>query len=283
MVYQVLLALKATRDTTLAALLILVAVVGCVSPTPSAEAVRNMGQASASPSQTLAASLDPTLTLPLEPATTNTPRPTHSPTSEPTATAQPRPTFTPEPAMTDILSPSLVAEASPTPCVLSPIVVPTLPAKIPTYTQLDRATGLHVTGKPQGIDLSNYRLNVVGKVDHLLSLTYDHLRCMPKVEVHCQLVCPETFVDEATWAGVPMEYILELAGMQSGVEGIKLTSADGYSVPVPMIEVDVENNLLAYEWEGEPLPILHGFPVRAVFPESAGSRWVKWLVEIEVY
>jgi len=140
-----------------------------------------------------------------------------------------------------------------------------------------------VTGTPQEIDPDSYRLNVVGKVNHPLSLTYDDLRCMPKVEIHCQLVCPETFVDEATWAGVPLDYILELTGMQSGVEGIKMTSTDGYSVSVPMIEVDVENNLLAYEWEGEPLPILHGFPVRAVFPESVGSRWVKWLVEIEVY
>jgi DMSO/TMAO reductase YedYZ molybdopterin-dependent catalytic subunit len=140
-----------------------------------------------------------------------------------------------------------------------------------------------MTGTPQEVDLKDYRLSVIGKVDRPLSLTYDDLRCMPKTEVHCMLVCPETFVDEATWAGVPLAYVLDLAGMQYGAEGIKLTSADGYSVPVPMTEVRAENNLLAYEWEGEPLPILHGFPVRAVFPESMGSRWVKWLVEIEVY
>ena len=40
---------------------------------------------------------------------------------------------------------------------------------------------------------------------------------------------------------------------------------------------------LAYEWAGEPLPVVHGFPVRAVFPESGGSFWVKWLVEIVAY
>jgi DMSO/TMAO reductase YedYZ molybdopterin-dependent catalytic subunit len=50
-----------------------------------------------------------------------------------------------------------------------------------------------------------------------------------------------------------------------------------------MIEVGVEKNLLAYEWKGEQLSILQGFPVRDVFPESVGSRWVKWLVESEVY
>jgi DMSO/TMAO reductase YedYZ molybdopterin-dependent catalytic subunit len=42
-------------------------------------------------------------------------------------------------------------------------------------------------------------------------------------------------------------------------------------------------SILAYAWEGEPLPILHGFPVWAVFPELDGSTWVKWLVKIEVY
>jgi len=64
--------------------------------------------------------------------------------------------------------------------------------------------------------------------------------------------------------------------------GILLTGANGYSVPISMLELDSKDNLLAYEWEGEPLPILHGFPVRAVFHELVGSRWVKWLVEIEV-
>ncbi|GAB4526972.1 MAG: hypothetical protein Kow0063_01780 [Anaerolineae bacterium] len=162
-------------------------------------------------------------------------------------------------------------------------MVPTMPAEIPTYTQLDRSTGLHMTGTPQQIDLATYRLKVTGKVKTSLSLSYDDLRCMPKVEVHCKLVCPGTFVDEATWAGVPLDYVLELAGMQGDAEGIKLTSADGYSMPISMLELDTEDNLLAYEWEGEPLPILHGFPVRAVFPELMGSRWVKWLVEIEVY
>jgi len=148
---------------------------------------------------------------------------------------------------------------------------------------LDRTTGLHITGTFQEIDLDSYRLKVTGKVDNPLSLSYDDLRCMPKSEVHCKLVCPETFVDEATWAGVPLEYVLELAAIHSGAEGIKLISADGYAMPVSMTEVRSERNLVAYKWEGEPLPILHGFPVRAVFPESMGSRWVKWLVEIEVY
>jgi DMSO/TMAO reductase YedYZ molybdopterin-dependent catalytic subunit len=285
MIYPSLLALKVTRSTVLVALLILVAIAGCVSPGPPAKTVPDTGQGvtlppSATPAR--AARIVPSPTFTVEPRATSAPNPTHTPTPTPSATAEPTSTA-PVPTASVALDPSPVEEVSPTPCVLPTVVVPTLPAKIPTYTQLDRTTGLHVTGTAQEIDLKSYRLKVIGKVDQSLSLTYDDLRCMPRIEVHCRLVCPETFVDEATWAGVPLEYVLQLAGMQSGAEGIKLISADGYAMPVPMTEVSSENNLLAYEWEGEPLPILHGFPVRAVFPESMGSRWVKWLVEIEVY
>jgi DMSO/TMAO reductase YedYZ molybdopterin-dependent catalytic subunit len=33
---------------------------------------------------------------------------------------------------------------------------------------------------------------------------------------------------------------------------------------------------------GQTLPVLQGFPLRAVFPAKYGSFWTKWLVKIEV-
>ena len=169
------------------------------------------------------------------------------------------------------------------PCTLEPIVVPTLPDEIPGYTQKDPATGLHVTGKAQEIDLESYQLEVTGEVNHSLSLRYDDLRCMPKIEARPTLICPGFFRDIATWAGVPLKHVLELAGVQEGASGIKLISADGYSSSVPLSEALSEQNYLAYELEGEPVPILHGFPIRAIFPELQGNKWAKWLVKIEVY
>jgi DMSO/TMAO reductase YedYZ molybdopterin-dependent catalytic subunit len=167
-------------------------------------------------------------------------------------------------------------------CSLSPIMVPTMPAEIPAYTTLDPATGLHVTGRVSEIDLGSYRLEVTGKVDHPLSLGYDDLRCMPKIEKEATLVCPGFFVDVATWAGASLEHILQLAGVQSNATQLLLFAADGYSTSVSLEEAAFEGNFLAYEWEGQPLPRLHGFPVRAIFPEMQGNSWVKFLVKIEV-
>ena len=170
-----------------------------------------------------------------------------------------------------------------TPCAVPTIVVPTVPPTIPGYAQLDETTGLHVTGKAQKIDLESYRLEVTGKVKHPLKLSYDDLRCMPRIEARPTLICPGFFADTATWAGTPLKSVLELAGVQEKASGIRLISADGYSAPVPLSEALSDKNFLAYAWEGKPLPILHGFPVRAVFPELDGDTWMKWLVKIEVY
>ena len=167
-------------------------------------------------------------------------------------------------------------------CALTPVIPPTPPAEVPGYTQLDESTGLHVTGTMQVIDVQAYRLGVTGKVDRPLSLTYDDLRCMPKLAEQATLVCPGFFQDEGTWAGVSLKTVLDLAGMQPGATELKLVSADGYATTVAVKNVLAEDNLIAYEWEGNPLPVLHGFPARAVFPALDGNAWVKWLVEIEV-
>ncbi len=177
----------------------------------------------------------------------------------------------------------ITAFPTPTACTLPTVVVPTPPATVPGYAELDPTTGLHVTGGVQAIDLESYRLEVTGKVAQPLSLTYDELRCMPKVEVQCTLICPGFFQDEATWAGASLDHVMARAGVQPDAEGLKLISVDGYVTEVSMKAAREGDNFLAYEWEGEPLPIIHGFPVRVVFPALEGNKWAKWLVEIEVF
>ena len=167
-------------------------------------------------------------------------------------------------------------------CELPPISVPQLPETIPGYTELDPATNLHMTGTPQEIDLQGYTLEITGEVSRPVSLTYDDLRCLPKIESRPTLVCVGFFEDTATWAGASLQDVLSLAEPKEGATHIKLVSADGYATVLSLEEASKSENYLAYEWEGEPIPVLHGFPVRAVFPQMNGNRWVKWLIAIEV-
>jgi DMSO/TMAO reductase YedYZ molybdopterin-dependent catalytic subunit len=170
-------------------------------------------------------------------------------------------------------------------CDLPPIKVPKMPAVIPENMALDRETGLHMTGTPQKIDLKGYRFLVTGLVEKPLSLQYDELRCLPKVTAAPPLKCTgifEDWVDTATWSGVTIADVLNLAHPLPEAKSISMISADGYKVTIDLETALKPENYLAYELEGQPLPVLHGFPLRSVFPAKEGSHWVKWLVEINV-
>ena len=139
-----------------------------------------------------------------------------------------------------------------------------------------------MTGHPVDIDINSYRLKVYGKVNHPLELSYDELRCMPKVTTKSTSICAGYFEDQATWAGVPFAHILDLADVRPEASMITLRGADGYSSGNPIDTARLQGAYLAYEWEGQPIPVLHGFPLRAIYVSEVGGYRVKWLLEIEV-
>jgi hypothetical protein len=206
----------------------------------------------------------------------------------PTTTQTPTITNTSTPTLA-LVTETMTLQETPTPgvseivssCGLVPIVVPTM-APYPGNYMLDESTGLHVTGHAGPIDVTSFRLKVTGLVDRPLSLSYDELRCMPKVTATPNLVCQGYFEDTTTWSGVPLKYILELADVKSGAKTITMIAADGDQSQMNIKTAMKDGNFLAYEWKGEPLPVLHGFPLRAVFPSMPGYYWVKWLLEINV-
>jgi DMSO/TMAO reductase YedYZ molybdopterin-dependent catalytic subunit len=183
---------------------------------------------------------------------------------------------------TTTLSSTTETQSPPSTVELKPIDIPTLPEEIPGYTEVDPATGLHMTGTPQVIDLEEYRLKVTGKVEHELSLTYDEIRSLPKVTATPTLVCPGYFKDTATWSGAPIAAVLDMAGVLPDAKSLIMRAADGYATTISLEDALQPENFLAYELEGQPVPVLHGFPLRVVLPDKYGSLWVKWLVELEV-
>lgn len=54
-----------------------------------------------------------------------------------------------------------------------------------------------------------------------------------------------------------------------------------YAVSVPYRKVrQADEVLLAWEMNGEPLPKIHGFPLRAVITGVIGARSAKWITRI---
>jgi DMSO/TMAO reductase YedYZ molybdopterin-dependent catalytic subunit len=162
------------------------------------------------------------------------------------------------------------------------------------------------------LDARTWRLKVEGAVDRPAELGYDDLREMPSRRKVALLECsgngrvllhPKAQgvpwelggVGNAEWLGVPLDAVLDRAGVKEGAVEVILEGADrgerkeepkspgvipfARSVPIEKARRDV---LLAYQMNGEDLPPKHGYPVRAVVPGWHGVASVKWLTRIIV-
>lgn len=167
----------------------------------------------------------------------------------------------------------------------------------------------HVFPIPTHVDLATWRLRVTGHVTHPLELSMDDLKNkFEKVSVIAVAQCagnsrgrfsPRVFggqwgdgaMGNAEWVGARMRDILATAEIQDGAVDVTFNGLDkpAYpsvpdfikSLPVSRI-MDDPDVLIAYQMNGEPLPMLNGFPARLVVPGWFADYWVKNLSEVTI-
>ncbi len=153
----------------------------------------------------------------------------------------------------------------------------------PASLYLQLVEGLHVTGTPVEVDVESFRLRIEGAVERPLSLSLVQIRALPAVREQITLECPGFFVDRGVWTGVPVRDLLAMAGVRAGAASVVFTSlSEGYTSTLSLQDLEQDGVLVAYEFEGQPFPAVHGFPLRLTAKDHQGNVWVKWLGEIRV-
>ena len=137
------------------------------------------------------------------------------------------------------------------------------------------------------VDPADWSLTVGGRVNRPFRLSYADLMALPHVEADITLACVSNevggeLVGNARWQGVPLASLLERAGVRDGVTQVVGRSVDGFTAGFP-IESAGGETLVAVAMNGEPLPVIHGFPARLVVPGLYGYvSATKWLSSIEL-
>jgi DMSO/TMAO reductase YedYZ molybdopterin-dependent catalytic subunit len=136
-------------------------------------------------------------------------------------------------------------------------------------------------GQPD-INLADYRLTVEGFVANKLTLGFDEILSLDADERLVDLPCVEGWTETGLWKGVRLETVLDRAGVLEGADNVVFSSPDGYTTSLTLEDIWETDPILAYEVNGESLPVDQGFPLRLVVPDRLGYKWIKWVTTIEL-
>ncbi len=165
----------------------------------------------------------------------------------------------------------------------------------------------HLQTIPTAIDLKTWRLRIDGAVDRPLALSMDDLQRLGGDELVAVNQCSGNSrslfnprvpgaqwrngaMSNARWAGVGLAKVLRAAGVRRDAVQVTFDGMDVgplASVPDFVKALDIDHALqhevtVAYSMNGEPLPVLNGFPARLVVPGWYATYWVKALHRITV-
>lgn len=154
---------------------------------------------------------------------------------------------------------------------------------------------------PPDLDPRQHRLLIHGMVDRPLIFSMEELKRLPSVSRILFLECPgntgKTALEDGAatvqqthgktscseWTGVPVSVLLREAGVQKGAYWLVAEGAEtgnrAQSVP---LEKAMDDAMVAYGQNGEPLRPEQGFPIRMLLPGCTGGTNTKWLRRIKV-
>ena len=153
---------------------------------------------------------------------------------------------------------------------------------------------------------ASWTLEIGGHVRHPRTLEMSEVRALPSVTVPVTMECAgngrarlrprplsqpwlSEAVGTAEWTGTPLRPLLDQAGLLEEAVELVFTGTDhgtqagieqDYERSLSIDDAVLDDALLAYAINGQPLPPQHGYPLRLLVPGWYGMASVKWLHKI---
>ncbi len=161
------------------------------------------------------------------------------------------------------------------------------PGTRPELTPLAQHYRIDITTSPPVIPEDSWRLKISGLVEQPLELTLADIRSGNPMHQFVTLACISNpvggdLIGTTRWTGLSMQHLLPQLKLRPNATHLKIHAADGFYeiVPLDTIRAD-ERVMLAYAWDGVPLTVEHGFPLRIYIPNHYGMKQPKWITSME--
>ena len=163
------------------------------------------------------------------------------------------------------------------------------PGTRPEYTPLKDHYRVFIRVEPTIIDGATWSLPIMGAVGNPMTLTIDDIRNnYESRDQYVTISCISgrigtDLISTTQWTGVSVQDVLADVRPNEKARYLHITSGDGFyeTVDLDLIASD-ERIMLAYAWDGNPIPLDHGFPLRIWLPDRYGMKQPKWITGIEV-
>lgn len=139
-------------------------------------------------------------------------------------------------------------------------------------------------------NFSDWTLSVDGLVDHPRRYTLEQLRALPARTQITRHDCVEGWSAIGKWTGVPLARILEQVAPTPQARYVVFYCADPMEADPASLyyeSIDMEDawhaqTLLAYQLNGETLPVKNGAPLRLRVERQLGYKHAKYLMRLEL-
>src|SRR5947199_4642967 len=142
--------------------------------------------------------------------------------------------------------------------------------------------------RSRDVRIDQWRLSITGAVKLRMALSYGDILQRPAIDRAVTLECIDNLpggdsMGNATWRGLSLKALLEEVGADKEMaRDVVFRAADGYDDSIPFERAMRGDGLLAYIMNGDTLPKMDGFPLRAVAPGLYLIKNVKWITKTEV-
>jgi DMSO/TMAO reductase YedYZ molybdopterin-dependent catalytic subunit len=134
--------------------------------------------------------------------------------------------------------------------------------------------------KPK-IDLLEWTLVADGFIANPVTWTWEDFQAQPRLRSLSDFHCVTTWSRfDNEWEGVSFRHLLSMVRPLSSAKFVLFEAYDDYTTNLPLEVCDDDDVLLAHKWNGQPLTMEHGGPVRVIVPKRYAWKGAKWVKKI---